>query len=111
MGFEVKGNLPAQLTGFVGRQKELNQIKQLFLETRLLTLTGPGGSGKTRLALEAAAHLAPELEGGTWLVELAALTTAQLVVQQVAQALGIAEQPYVVDRHRQAARPAAGGLR
>ncbi len=89
----MKGNLPAQLTGFVGRQKELNQIKRLIQETRLLTLTGPGGSGKTRLALEAAAILAPNITAGTWLVELAALTSPHLVVQQVAQALEIVEQP------------------
>ncbi len=89
----VKGNFPALLTSFVGRQMELERIKRLFEETRLLTLSGPGGSGKTRLALEAAVQLAPQFEGGTWLVELAALTSPHLVAPQIAQTLEIAENP------------------
>src|SRR5215510_4158780 len=66
-------NLPIQLTSFVGREHELSEIKQLLTTTHLLTLTGPGGTGKTRLALQLAAELldAKHFADGVWLVELA----------------------------------------
>ncbi len=84
-------NLPLALTSFVGRKRELAEVKALLKGTRLLTLTGPGGCGKTRLALAAAAELLPEFDGGVWLVELAALNDPTLVPQAVAGALGLRE--------------------
>src|SRR4029077_16743222 len=69
------------------------EIKQLLAETRLLTLTGAGGSGKTRLALQVAADLLAEYPDGVWLVELASASDADLVTQLTAKALGIPEQP------------------
>ena len=88
----LPNNLPIQLTSFIGREKEIAEVKQLFSETRLLTLTGPGGVGKTRLALQVAADLAGEFSGGVWLVELAALIDAALIPQAVAFNIGIHEQ-------------------
>src|SRR5262245_57258359 len=69
----AKTNLPVQFTSFVGRERELAELKPLLLTTRLLTLTGPGGTGKTRLALQVAADadLPDSFAGGVWLVELA----------------------------------------
>jgi MoxR-like ATPase len=64
-------NLPAQLTHFVGREQEAADIQQLLTEVRLLTLTGPGGGGKTRLAIEVAATLADAYPDGIFWVELA----------------------------------------
>lgn len=66
-------NLPAQLSSFVGRKKEVAEIKQLLESSRLVTLTGTGGSGKTRLALQVAKDLVDSHRDGVWLVELAAL--------------------------------------
>ena len=65
------GNLPADMTSFVGRRRELAELKRLVSTTRLLTLTGAGGAGKTRLALRAAAELARSLPDGAWFVSLA----------------------------------------
>ena len=66
-----RNNLPAQLSSFIGREAEIIEVKQLLAETRLLTLTGAGGCGKTRLALQVAADLLAEYPDGVWLVELA----------------------------------------
>ena len=85
--------LPAPLTSFVGRAQEVEQVKALLARTRLLTLTGPGGTGKTRLMLEAAAELIEAYQGGVWLVELAALTDPSLIAERVASALNVQEQP------------------
>src|SRR5512146_316263 len=82
-------NLPLALTSFVGRKRELAEVKSLLTSTRLLTLTGPGGCGKTRLALAVADELLPEFDDGVWLVELAALNDPTLVPQTVAGALGL----------------------
>jgi predicted ATPase/transcriptional regulator with XRE-family HTH domain len=84
-------NLPAQLTSFVGRKRELAEVKQLIGPggTRLLTLTGSGGAGKTRLAQQAAADLLGCFEHGAWLVELAPLSDPGLVADLVATALGL----------------------
>jgi non-specific serine/threonine protein kinase len=71
----------------------MDEIKRLLTETRLLTLSGPGGSGKTRLALKTAQNLVEEFEDGVWLVELASLSDAHLVPQTVASVLHVREQP------------------
>jgi predicted ATPase len=86
-------NLPSELSSFVGREKELAEVKRLLENTRLLTLTGSGGCGKTRLALAAASELVEGFEDGVWLVELASLADPSLVPQSVAYALGVREQP------------------
>ena len=86
-------NLPLQLTSFVGRAREMAEARRLLGESRLLTLTGPGGSGKTRLALAVADDVLEDFEGGAWAVELASLSDADLVPQAVAGALSMREQP------------------
>jgi non-specific serine/threonine protein kinase len=86
-------NLPVPLTSFIGRESEIAQIEPLVLTSRLLTLTGSGGSGKTRLALEVANRLVNEFADGVWQVELAPLSDPALVPQAVAQVLGVIEQP------------------
>jgi predicted ATPase/class 3 adenylate cyclase len=86
-------NLPVQLTSFIGREGEIAEVKRLLATARLLSLTGSGGCGKTRLALQVAADLVEEHEDGVWLVELAALTDAVLVPQTVAAVLGVREEP------------------
>jgi predicted ATPase/DNA-binding CsgD family transcriptional regulator len=86
-------NLPLELSSFVGREKELAEVKRLLKDTRLLTLTGSGGCGKTRLAVVAAGELAERFEDGVWLVELAPLVDPSLVPQAVASVLGARELP------------------
>jgi predicted ATPase/DNA-binding SARP family transcriptional activator/tetratricopeptide (TPR) repeat protein len=85
-------NLPSQLTSFVGREQELAELEQLLPEARLLTLTGVGGVGKTRLALELAARV-EGFPGGVWLVDLSGIANTALIPQQVAQVLGLRESP------------------
>jgi predicted ATPase/DNA-binding XRE family transcriptional regulator len=85
-------NLPSPLTSFVGREKTLIEIKDLLDSHRLLTLTGAGGCGKSRLALELAYDLIPNYPDGVWLVELAPLAIPSLVPQSVALTLGIREE-------------------
>jgi non-specific serine/threonine protein kinase len=82
-------NLPLQLTGFVGRTREMAEVGQLLGETRLLTLTGSGGTGKTRLALQVAEGLQAGYAQGVWLADLAPLSEPSLVPQAVAAALGV----------------------
>jgi predicted ATPase/DNA-binding SARP family transcriptional activator len=84
-------NLPAPVTSFVGRQAELAEAGRLLRRSRLVTLTGPGGSGKTRLALELARTSLGDFPDGVWLVELEAVTDPALVLQTLAAALGIGE--------------------
>jgi predicted ATPase/DNA-binding CsgD family transcriptional regulator len=86
-------NLPLQLTSFVGREREMAEARRLLGESRLLTLTGPGGSGKTRLALAVADEVVEDFDGGAWVVELASLSDPDLVPQAVAEALSMREQP------------------
>jgi DNA-binding winged helix-turn-helix (wHTH) protein len=88
-----KHNLPQQLTSFIGREKEIAQIKELLGTTRLLTFIGAGGCGKTRLAMQVAGDLLESYSDGIWLVELAALAEPGLVPQTVANVLGLKEQP------------------
>lgn len=89
---QAPNNLPLELTGLVGRKREISEVEGLLAEHRLLTLTGPGGSGKTRLALAVASALVDEYEDGVWLVELASLSDPDLVPQAVASALGVREE-------------------
>ncbi|HEV2121621.1 MAG TPA: protein kinase, partial [Chloroflexota bacterium] len=84
-------NLPVALTSFVGREREAEDVQSLLASTRLLTLTGPGGAGKTRLALHVAALRLVDYTDGARLVELAPLSDAHLVPQAVAAALGVRE--------------------
>ena len=86
-------NLPLQLSSFVGRGREVAEVEKLLSERRLLTLSGPGSSGKTRLALAVASELVEGYEDGTWLVELAPLSDSDLVPQTVASVLGVREAP------------------
>src|SRR5918994_6107080 len=86
-------NLPLELSSFVGREKELAEVKRLLENNRLLTLTGSGGCGKTRLALALAGELVEGYEDGVWVVELAPLADPSLVPQAVASTLGVREQP------------------
>ena len=91
----VKNNLPSQLTSFIGRQKEIIELNLLLKkkDTRLVTLTGSGGIGKTRLALQVAAELLDAYPDGVWLVELAPLADPLMVPQTIIAALGQIEQP------------------
>lgn len=88
-------NLPEQLTTFVGRSDELEAIRSRLETSRLITLVGPGGAGKTRLALESGARALDDMPDGVWLVELAALTDPHRVQQALAGALRLREQPGV----------------
>src|SRR4028118_1260142 len=81
-------NLPSEFSSFVGREKELAEVERLLTNARLLTLTGSGGCGKTRLALAAARRLEGGFADGVWLVDLAPLADPSLVPQTVASVLG-----------------------
>ena len=87
----IPGNLPLQLSSFIGRERELAETKRLLETTRLLTLTGPGGTGKTRLSLQLAGEVMEAFPGGVWLVELAPLSDPALVPQAVAAVLDVHE--------------------
>ena len=87
------GNLPVQLTSFVGRDAELRVLAEAVQAARLVTLTGVGGVGKTRLAIQLAAELLPEFPGGAWLCELAAAEDAESMSQLVAATLGVQPKP------------------
>jgi predicted ATPase len=86
---QVPGNLPRQLTSFIGRERELRDLKGLLERSRLLTLTGPGGSGKTRLGLQLAAEVAGGFPGGVYFVALAPVGNPDLVLSAIAQGLGL----------------------
>lgn len=86
-------NLPSQLTSFVGRVRELDEVTELVSDHRLVTLTGPGGSGKSRLALRVSAELMERFSDGVFFVDLAPLADVELVSSTVAQALDLAVDP------------------
>jgi predicted ATPase/class 3 adenylate cyclase len=88
-------NLPAQLTSFVGREEQIAEIRQLFGRTRLLTLTGPGGTGKSRLALQVAAETLGDYRDGSFFVDLSPVMDPALVPAVIAKALGVSETPGV----------------
>jgi predicted ATPase len=87
------GNLPAPVDSFVGRERELAEVVEWLGDSRLVTLTGIGGTGKSRLAAEAACRLAPAFADGGWLVELAPVTRAEAVPCIVADLIGAVQQP------------------
>lgn len=84
-------NLPIPLTSFIGRKREMSTIKQLLTSTRLITLTGSGGSGKTRLAIQVGMDVLDSFKDGGWWIDLSALTNKNLVAQSIAKSLGIQE--------------------
>ena len=86
-------NLPIQLTTFIGRENEIAEIKQELELHRLVTLTGSGGTGKTRLSLQVAADLLEHFDHGVWFVELAPLADPELIPRTILSTIGISEQP------------------
>jgi predicted ATPase/DNA-binding CsgD family transcriptional regulator len=86
-------NFPVQLTSFVGRGAQMTDLEKLLVDNRLVTLTGAGGAGKTRLGVEIAARIAAEFGDGVWYVDLAPITDPELVPVTVARALGLPDQP------------------
>jgi predicted ATPase/class 3 adenylate cyclase len=84
-------NLPIELSSFVGRDGELQELRALVAQKRLVTLCGPGGIGKTRLAIQLSAELLDEFEDGVWLVRLAQVSDSALAVQTIAAAIGVGE--------------------
>jgi len=85
-------NLPVQITSFIGRKQEIREVKQILSEERLLTLTGPGGSGKTRLAVQIASEMLKDFHG-VFFVALAPIMDPGLVASTIAQTLGLSETP------------------
>ncbi|MEO8346704.1 MAG: tetratricopeptide repeat protein [Betaproteobacteria bacterium] len=89
----VPNNLPQQVTTFIGREREQLEIKAVLAKSRLLTLTGIGGIGKTRLSLQVAADVVNDYPDGVWLVELAPIADGKLLQQAVASVLGVKDEP------------------
>ena len=85
-------NLPVQLTSFVGRGAQMDEVRLLLADNRLVTLTGAGGAGKTRLAAEIAARIAADFGDGVWYVDLAPVTHPAVVPVAAARALGLPDQ-------------------
>lgn len=85
-------NLPTPVSTFIGREREITEVKQLILENRLVTLTGAGGSGKTRLALKVAHDLLEQFNNKVWFIEFASLTDPSLVPQKISSTLNIHDQ-------------------
>jgi predicted ATPase/class 3 adenylate cyclase len=89
----LPNNLPAQLTSFVGRAKQLTDVKRLLNTARMLTLLGPGGTGKTRLSIQAASEMLDQYPDGVWFVELAPILDPLLVPHTTAVAIGLRSEP------------------
>jgi predicted ATPase/class 3 adenylate cyclase len=87
-----KAHVPLRMTSFVGRRQDLDNLRSLLADNRLITLVGPGGTGKTSLATEFARSMAGDFVDGAWFVDLAPLTDASLIVPTVARTLGLTEQ-------------------
>jgi predicted ATPase len=87
------GNVPTELSSFVGRVHELAEVKRLLATARVVTLTGPGGIGKSRLALRAAHQLGRHFPQGVWMTELAGLDGPDLVPDALARSLGVYDRP------------------
>jgi predicted ATPase/class 3 adenylate cyclase len=90
----LRNNLPLQLTSFIGRGRELEEITKLITNNRIVTLTGSGGTGKTRLSMEVGSQLLASFANGVWLIELAPLTDASQIIPATAQVLGVQEHPF-----------------
>ena len=90
---EIQAHLPQEANSFIGRERELRELRWILHTTRVLTLWGPGGIGKTRLALRLLTEAAGEFPDGAWFVELADLRQPDLLVSRVAAAIGVAEEP------------------
>ncbi|GGR71745.1 SARP family transcriptional regulator [Micromonospora fulviviridis] len=105
-GRPARGNLPATLTSFVGREEEVARVAGLLDRFRLATLTGPGGAGKTRLAVESGRAVAGRFPDGVWLVPLAPVTDPAEVPQAALAALGLREQALLARAGRGAPEPA-----
>jgi non-specific serine/threonine protein kinase len=88
-----RDNLPIPLSSFIGREREIAEVKRLVSSSRLVSLTGAGGSGKTRLAIQVAGDVAADFPDGVWLIELAALSDPVLVPQKMASVLGLRQEP------------------
>src|SRR5215469_2428932 len=86
------GNLPVELSRFIGREAELLEVRRRLAVTHTVTLTGPGGIGKSRLALRAAGELGRHFSDGAWLVKVAALESPELLRTALAQSLGVYER-------------------
>jgi predicted ATPase/class 3 adenylate cyclase len=89
----IPSNLPVQLTSFIGREREIAEVRQALTAHRLVTLTGSGGTGKTRLSLQIAAEVLDHFEHGVWFVELAPLVDPDLIAPTILSVMGISEQP------------------
>jgi predicted ATPase/class 3 adenylate cyclase len=87
-------NLPAQLTSFIGREKEIDEIKSAITASRLVTLTGSGGTGKTRLSIETGIQLLPKFSNGVWMIELAPFSDESQIIPALAQVFGLQELPF-----------------
>src|SRR5262249_25708027 len=86
------GNLPVELSSFVGRGRELSEVRRLLSSAHVITLTGPGGIGKSRLALRAARRLGRSVPGGVWMVELGGLGGAEVRPCALARGIGVYER-------------------
>jgi non-specific serine/threonine protein kinase len=93
LGRSISHNLPVQVTSFIGREREIAEVKHLLSDTHLLTLTGAGGCGKSRLALQVASELLQDYADGVWLAQLASLADPAFVPQTIASVLRVPEQP------------------
>jgi predicted ATPase/class 3 adenylate cyclase len=91
---KIPNNLPTQLTSFIGRDKEMAEIQSLLASARLVTLTGSGGTGKTRLSIEMGTQELASFPNGVWLLELAPLTDPEHIIPALAQVFGLQESPY-----------------
>jgi predicted ATPase/class 3 adenylate cyclase len=89
----LSNNLPTQLTSFVGRERELEDVKRLLRNARMLTLIGPGGTGKTRLSIEVASEMLDRYSDGVWFVDLAPILDPFLVPRTTAITIGLRDEP------------------
>jgi predicted ATPase len=90
--YSAPNNLPIQMTSFIGREHEIAEVKHALAKTRLVTLTGSGGTGKTRLSLQVATEILDRFKDGIWFIELAPITDPELMPNAVANTLGVREQ-------------------
>jgi len=91
-------NIPVQLSSFIGREEEMKQIKELLRQSRLLTIVGSGGAGKTRLAMQTGADMIDDFANGVFITELAAVSDPELILQTLMNSVGIKEEPEISPR-------------